>query len=718
MRPARIPFLSFIILLSAVSLFGQSATVSTCGTVTEFVAATDMTAGLLTIGGQTFTISAGTTLQNQSLVTTGASLCLSAALNIAGQITSPATITANIAAHLDVCGSVSAYTAATALANGSITIGGRTIPIAANTSIGNSDLIRVGADLCLDATVNGLGQVVAPSSVTVDTTTTLSICGMVSAFTAATTTGGGSLTIAGRTFAIAAGTQITNGDLIQAGADLCLHATLNGAGQIIVPSSVTLHVGTQVTICGTVNAFMAATASSPGSITIDGRTLRIAAGTTITNSDAIRVGLTICLDATIDVHGDIIPPTSAQPDHPPVLTVPGPQSVEEGSTLRFDVSAHDDDSGDTVHIAADGVPANASFSPQDGNPAGGHFVFTPSPSQSDQTFTVRFTATDNHEATDSRTVSIRVTPSGAGANQPPVLSVPGPQFVAPHQTLTFRVAASDPDGDSVTLSASGVTPNATFDSTTGRFTFTPSDDQVRTTFPVTFTATDSKGAHTSRSVEVHVVSSAEQPRPPVLSVPPSPRFITVGTTDRFIVTATSQTPNCDTTLAASDVPPGATFDPATGIFTFTPDATQAGMTFHVTFSATDCAGLRSAAIVDEIVVGSGPQTNPSGNLCVPVSEIVFSNGCSAVRVPVTNDGDGDLSLSGITLSDGAHFRISGGPPTAIVLSPHESISIDVSFDGDGVGAHDTVVIRWGDNGSSTSEISLRSMMKRRAAAGH
>ena len=304
-----------------------------------------------------------------------------------------------------------------------------------------------------------------------------------------------------------------------------------------------------------------------------------------------------------------------------------------------------------------------------------------------------------------------IPPTSAHPNHPPVISVPGPQYVAPHQTLTFRVTATDPDGDAVTLSASNVPPHASFDSPSGTFTFTPTDDQVGMTFTVTFTATDSKGAQDSGNVDIHVVISSEQ-NGPIISVPPSPRFINVNNIDQFIVTATPQAPNCNVTLGATNLPTGATFDPATGTFTFAPNASQIGMSFRITFSATDCANRRSVGIVDEIVFGpSGPQTsNP--NVCVPVSDLVFTNGCAAVRVPVTNESDASLSIDDIRLSDGTHFSIAGAPSGAIVIPARASIAIDVSFDGDNTAAvADKIVIR---SGASTTEIALRNGMRRRA----
>ncbi|HEY6066923.1 MAG TPA: hypothetical protein VIY96_12260, partial [Thermoanaerobaculia bacterium] len=143
----------------------QTATVSVCGTVSSYLAPSALLPGLIVIGGQTIPIAIGTNIQGAGLISVGSDVCLNGALNLAGQLSDPVSVTANATTSLDVCGVVSAYTAATASAPGSITIGGNTIPIAAGTALNGAGLITGGANLCLHATVNGLGQITAPSSV-------------------------------------------------------------------------------------------------------------------------------------------------------------------------------------------------------------------------------------------------------------------------------------------------------------------------------------------------------------------------------------------------------------------------------------------------------------------------------------------------------------------------------------------------------------------------
>jgi uncharacterized protein (TIGR03437 family) len=132
---------------------------------------------------------------------------------------------------------------------------------------------------------------------------------VVSAYTAATATDAGSITIGGVTIAIAPGASLSGTGLIRIGANLCLEVVLNANGQII-SSTLVIGGGASIRFCGVVTAFVAATVSTPGSISINGVTLAIAAGTTLGGQASLVVGANVSLDATLDASGQIILPSS------------------------------------------------------------------------------------------------------------------------------------------------------------------------------------------------------------------------------------------------------------------------------------------------------------------------------------------------------------------------------------------------------------------------
>ncbi len=280
--------------------------VNVCGVVSAYTPATALTAGSVTIGGQTIPIAAGTTLAGQNLLTIGNNVCLNGTLNGAGQVSSGG-VTANASGGttINVCGDVTNFTAATANAPGSITIGGQTFPIAAGTTLTGQNNIVLGSPYCLSGTLNANGQL-SNGTLTANASGSVNVCGVVSAYTPATALTAGSVTIGGQTIPIAAGTTLAGQNLLTIGNNVCLNGTLNGAGQVS-SGGVTANAsgGTTINVCGDVTNFTAATANAPGSITIGGQTFPIAAGTTLTGQNNIVLGSPYCLSGTLNANGQL-----------------------------------------------------------------------------------------------------------------------------------------------------------------------------------------------------------------------------------------------------------------------------------------------------------------------------------------------------------------------------------------------------------------------------
>jgi hypothetical protein len=73
----------------------------------------------------------------------------------------------------------------------------------------------------------------------------------------------------------------------------------------------------------------------------------------------------------------------------------------------------------------------------------------------------------------------------------PELSPIGAKSVNETELLKFNISATDPDGDEITYSATGLPPGATFDATTATFNWNPEDDQAGE-YTVTFAATPNR----------------------------------------------------------------------------------------------------------------------------------------------------------------------------------------------------------------------------------
>jgi hypothetical protein len=183
---------------------------------------------------------------------------------------------------------------------------------------------------------------------------------------------------------------------------------------------------------------------------------------------------------------------------PPVLAGIGDRSVNEGATLTFTVSATDPD-GDSLTYAATNLPAGASF-----DPGTRTFSWIPRYDQAGMYANVSFEVSDDGapSRSDSETIAVTV----VDVNRPPVLGAVGDQSVLEGDTLSFTVSATDPDGDTLTYSASNLPSGASFTPATRTFSWTPTYDQAGTYPAVVFTVADAQ-AIDSESITIAVTDN-------------------------------------------------------------------------------------------------------------------------------------------------------------------------------------------------------------------
>ncbi len=137
-------------------------TIDLCGTVDACVEATAATSGQLSIGGCELPIGSGVSLLGDVLLRAGASVCVHAELD-KGAICAPPTVTLNLDldAKVRLCGAVNAYVAAGSAAAGSVSVGGPTLRIKAGARLDGDAKLVVGANVCVDAALDGSGYVTA-----------------------------------------------------------------------------------------------------------------------------------------------------------------------------------------------------------------------------------------------------------------------------------------------------------------------------------------------------------------------------------------------------------------------------------------------------------------------------------------------------------------------------------------------------------------------------
>ena len=335
---------------------------------------------------------------------------------------------------------------------------------------------------------------------------------------------------------------------------------------------------------------------------------------------------------------------------PPVLAAIGNQSVAEGDTLTVPLSATDPD-GDGLSFSASGLPGFGTLT--DNGDGTGSLDFAPG-FDDGGTFTITVTVTDDGTPAlnDSETFVLTVT----DANRAPVLAVIGNQTVAEGETLTVPLSASDPDGDGLTFSTSGLPSFATLTDNgdgTGSLDVAPGFDDGGT-FTITVTVTDD-GTPVLSDSETFDLTVTSTNRAPELA-PIGNQSVAEGETLTVPLSATD--PDGDAlAFSATGLPAFSTLTDngdGTGSLDFAPDFDDGG-TFTITVTVTDDGTpvLSDSETFDLTVTSTNraPELAPIGNQSVGEGE--------TLTVPLTaSDLDGDalaFSASGVpafgTLTD-------------------------------------------------------------------
>ena len=278
-------------------------------------------------------------------------------------------------------------------------------------------------------------------------------------------------------------------------------------------------------------------------------------------------------DAYRPLYGDIWPNKGGTA---PVFDPIGNKTISTNSTLTFSIHAASD-SGVTITYSAQNLPSGATFS-------GSTFKWTPTSSQAGS-YSVTFTASDgSHQTTHTITITVN------GINQPPVFAPIGNKSAHAQSLLTFTLSATDPDGDSVTYSATDMPSGATLTGST--FAWTPTVDQ-RGVFIITFIASDGK----LQSTQQVIITVTGVNSPPIIGTI-SNQTVTAGTLLSFSVPVSD--PDGDALLvAAMNLPGGASFQ--NGIFRWTPTVYQVG-SYMVTFYANDGSATTTKNVMLTVVM--------------------------------------------------------------------------------------------------------------------
>lgn len=288
------------------------------------------------------------------------------------------------------------------------------------------------------------------------------------------------------------------------------------------------------------------------------------------------------------------------------------QTVAEKSTLSFVVQA-------TSPVIPPPVltyslvdpPANAVINAQTGV-----FAFTPSEAQGPGQFEFSVKVTDSYGLSATTTFVVTVTE----VNEAPILAAIADQKVERGIAFELQIVATDPDLPANLLTYSlepGAPEGMTINPESGLLQWHLPANQAVGDNAITVRVTDEGGLSHTRTFTLSVIA------PPTIGEIDNYVIDEHSTLTVAVVAQSEVTPTPSFTFSLIDPPPGATIDPATGVFSWTPNEVQGPGEFTINVQVVDSNGLSAAAsfnvVVEEVnappvLAAIAPQTVAVGNL--------------------------------------------------------------------------------------------------------
>lgn len=293
-------------------------------------------------------------------------------------------------------------------------------------------------------------------------------------------------------------------------------------------------------------------------------------------------------------------------EHPPVLTEIGPQTIGENEQLEIILDAVDLDRDPIVYSA---VSSDLDLSDKFDS-ATGRFNWTPGYEDAG-IYQVTFTISDGDQ-TDSETVTITV----EHVNRPPVIDPIGNYSVQELETINFQVFANDLDSqDTLSYWATCQTASvATYFNQHTQVFHWVTDYEDEGVYTVVFHVSD---GHVTVTQDV-LIEVRKLDRPPILN-PIGDKSVNDNELLAFTISATD--PDFDQITYRMTPLEGATLDPQTGLFRWTPVNAQIRMEpYEVTFTAVTMEASVSETIQITVHdINHPPVLDPIGD------QVIFEN---------------------------------------------------------------------------------------------
>lgn len=295
-------------------------------------------------------------------------------------------------------------------------------------------------------------------------------------------------------------------------------------------------------------------------------------------------------------------------------------------------------------------------------------------------------ATTNTDYAAAGTYFVRVTEVGsplqsqcykltlqtAVSNQPPVLNPIGNKSGNEGAFLTFTATASDPDaGQLLHYSISGGPSGSFINTNTGAFSWGINENDAPGTYTVTVTVTDNGSPALSDSETITLTANEVNVAPSLSGVPANNTVVNDGQTLSFTaVGSDTDIPAQTLTYSLPTAPLGATINPTTGVFSWTPTQAQFEANHTLSVRVTDAAGATATTTI---------------NLITQITTKTVKFDVSLDAWPMSRNSDHSLT---------AYIRNVGSPTdlqSIVVADPEEDGSFTGTVSGLYTGNYDVVI---------------------------
>lgn len=384
--------------------------------------------------------------------------------------------------------------------------------------------------------------------------------------------------------------------------------------------------------------------------------------------------------------------TVANTNDTPTISGTPAASVTAGNAYSFQPTATDPDVGTVLSYRIANAPIWAAFDTATGRLSG-----TPTSANVGATSNIVITVGDGTASASLPAFSVMVVNTG---NTAPTISGAPVTSTAEDSAYSFQPTASDADGNALSYGIVNRPSWATFNTTTGRLSGTPTNANVGTTSNIVISVSDGTASAALPAFNLTVTNTNDAPS--IGGIPAT----TVLEDAAYSFTPTATDPDVGATLTYSIVnrPSWATFNTATGRLSGTPTNANVGATSNIVISVSDGTASAPLPAFNLTVTNTNDAPTISGT---PATSITADSAYSFQPAASDPDAGATLTYSIVNRPSWATFNTAtgrlSGTPTSANVGTTSNIVISV---GDGIVTTALPAFSITVNGATTGQATL------------